>query len=154
MSVDATDTMGQFAQFLAAYNADYVTRDGKLVIDDPGDQAKAGQGPGQLHGDLSQGLHAAGFGELGRQRQQSGVPRADGRHDTEPVALGPQCAQGDRPEDYYQNTATIEWPLGPNGEPFPIVGLVLPAVVFRDGGNVATAKEFVRFLVGEGWLAH
>ena len=28
------------------------------------------------------------------------------------------------------------------------------AVVFKDGGNVATAKEFVRFLVGEGWLAH
>ena len=24
----------------------------------------------------------------------------------------------------------------------------------RDGRNVATAKEFVRFLVGEGWLAH
>ena len=31
---------------------------------------------------------------------------------------------------------------------------VLSAVVFNDGRNVATAKEFVRFLVGEGWLAH
>ena len=30
----------------------------------------------------------------------------------------------------------------------------LAAVVFKDGGNVATAKEFVRFLVAEGWLAH
>ena len=28
------------------------------------------------------------------------------------------------------------------------------AAVFKDGGNVATAKEFVRFLVEEGWLAH
>ena len=28
------------------------------------------------------------------------------------------------------------------------------AVVFKDGGHVATAKEFVRFLVAEGWLAH
>ena len=27
-------------------------------------------------------------------------------------------------------------------------------MVFKDGGNVATAKEFVRFLVAEGWLAH
>ena len=26
--------------------------------------------------------------------------------------------------------------------------------MFKDGGHVATAKEFVRFLVGEGWLAH
>ena len=28
------------------------------------------------------------------------------------------------------------------------------AAVFKAGGHVATAKEFVRFLVGEGWLAH
>ena len=27
-------------------------------------------------------------------------------------------------------------------------------MVFKDGGNAATAKEFVRFLVAEGWLAH
>ena len=27
-------------------------------------------------------------------------------------------------------------------------------MVFKDGAHVATAKEFVRFLVGEGWLAH
>ena len=30
----------------------------------------------------------------------------------------------------------------------------IEAVVFKDGGHEATAKEFVRFLVGEGWLAH
>ena len=34
------------------------------------------------------------------------------------------------------------------------MGGVIPAVVFKDGDHVATAKEFVRFLVGEGWLAH
>ena len=28
------------------------------------------------------------------------------------------------------------------------------AAVFKDGDNVDNAKEFVRFLVGEGWLAH
>ena len=66
----------------------------------------------------------------------------------------PNALKRERPDDYYKNTATIEWPLGPDGEPFPIVGDVFPAVVFKDGGNVATAKEFVRFLVAEGWLAH
>ena len=30
----------------------------------------------------------------------------------------------------------------------------LAAAVFKAGGNVATAKEFVRFLVAEGWLGH
>jgi ABC-type glycerol-3-phosphate transport system substrate-binding protein len=62
--------------------------------------------------------------------------------------------KSDRPDDYYKNSATIEWPLGPTGEPFPIEGSVSPAVVFKDGDHVATAEEFVRFLVGEGWLMH
>ena len=66
----------------------------------------------------------------------------------------PNALKRERPDDYYENTATIEWPLGPYGEPFPIVGEFFAAVVFKDGGNVATAKEFVRFLVAEGWLAH
>jgi hypothetical protein len=47
----------------------------------------------------------------------------------------------------------LEWPVGPSGQLFPIQGTVLMAVVFKNG-NVATAKEFVRFLVAEGWLMH
>jgi multiple sugar transport system substrate-binding protein len=35
MSVEAGDTTFQFFQFIDAYDADYVTRGGKLVIDDP-----------------------------------------------------------------------------------------------------------------------
>ena len=34
-SIEAGDTRIQFAQFVRAYQADYVTRDGRLVIDDP-----------------------------------------------------------------------------------------------------------------------
>ena len=34
------------------------------------------------------------------------------------------------------------------------MGVFFAAVVFKDGRNVDTAKEFVRFLVAEGWLAH
>ena len=30
----------------------------------------------------------------------------------------------------------------------------MSAVVFKHGGHVDTAKQFVRFLVAEGWLAH
>ena len=35
MSVEANDTKDQFFQLVHAYEADYVTRDGRLVIDDP-----------------------------------------------------------------------------------------------------------------------
>jgi multiple sugar transport system substrate-binding protein len=66
----------------------------------------------------------------------------------------PNTLKDERPDDYYDKSGTIEWPLGPHGEPFPIVGNVVSAVVFKDGGHVATAKELVRFLVGEGWLGH
>jgi multiple sugar transport system substrate-binding protein len=65
----------------------------------------------------------------------------------------PAALKRDRPADY-KNAATIEWPLGPRGEPFPIEADTNAAVVFKDGANVATAKEFVRFLVSKGWLMH
>ena len=44
--------------------------------------------------------------------------------------------------------------LGPSGEPFPIVSFPHSVIVFKDGANVETAKEFVHFLVAEGWLTH
>ena len=55
----------------------------------------------------------------------------------------PNALKSERPDDDDRNTATIERPLGPGGEPFPIMGYVFPAVAFQDGGNVATAKEVV-----------
>ena len=66
----------------------------------------------------------------------------------------PNTLKATRPEDYYDNAATIDWPDGAYGQPLPIETFVNRGVVFKDGGNVDNAKEFVRFLVGEGWLAH
>jgi multiple sugar transport system substrate-binding protein len=66
----------------------------------------------------------------------------------------PNALRRERPDDYFNNTATIEWPLGPNGEIFPIRGMFYGAAVFRDGRHVDSAKAFVRFMIAEGWLAH
>jgi multiple sugar transport system substrate-binding protein len=66
----------------------------------------------------------------------------------------PNALKREHPDDYYKNIATIEWPRGPQGEPFPIVGDVVSAVAFKGGSNVANGQDFVRFLVAEGWLAH
>ncbi len=49
---------------------------------------------------------------------------------------------------------TIDWPAGAYGQPLVIETALNRAAVFKNGEHVATAKEFVRFLVGEGWLAH
>jgi multiple sugar transport system substrate-binding protein len=71
-----------------------------------------------------------------------------------PTLSIPNALKGERPDDYYHNAVTIEWPLGSNGEPVPIVVDVVSAVVFKGGSNVASAQDFVHFLVAEGWLAH
>jgi multiple sugar transport system substrate-binding protein len=66
----------------------------------------------------------------------------------------PNQLRDERPDDYYRNAATIEWPRNGFGGPLVIPAGANVAVVFREGGNTALAKEFVRFLVEDGWLAH
>jgi multiple sugar transport system substrate-binding protein len=64
----------------------------------------------------------------------------------------PASLRAARPEDYYRNAATIEWPNGTDGKTLMIEGQTHRAVVFRAGGHAALAAEFVRFLAQEGWL--
>jgi multiple sugar transport system substrate-binding protein len=71
-----------------------------------------------------------------------------------PTLSIPGALRSARPDDYYRNAATIDWPDGANGQPLVIEGLVVRAVVFKAGSNPALAGEFVRFLVQDGWLAH
>ena len=66
----------------------------------------------------------------------------------------PNALKHERPDDYYENAVTIEWPEAAPGQPLVIVGFMYRAVVFKAGGNPALAQEFVRFLAAEGWLAH
>jgi multiple sugar transport system substrate-binding protein len=62
--------------------------------------------------------------------------------------------RGSRPDDYVQNTATIEWPNDTTGRPLVNFGEIYRAVVLKSGRDPALAREFVRFLVEDGWLAH
>jgi hypothetical protein len=66
----------------------------------------------------------------------------------------PNALRTERPDDYYKNTATIEWPDGADGQPLAIHTSHFAATVFKAGGHTPLAKEFVRFLVEDGWLAH
>jgi multiple sugar transport system substrate-binding protein len=62
--------------------------------------------------------------------------------------------RAERPEDYREDAATINWPRNASGGPLVIVGGAHQAVVFKGGKNPVLAEEFVRFLVADGWLAH
>jgi multiple sugar transport system substrate-binding protein len=154
MSGQAVETQFQLFQFLAAYDADYVTRDGKLVIDDPQVRQRLVKAIDSYTGIYRNGCTPPdsttwdGYGNNERFLNGTAVMTPN---NTLSVV---NALKHERPQDYYEDTATIEWPLGPDGEIFPIGGTFFAAPVFREGGHVDTAKEFVRFLVAEGWLAH
>jgi multiple sugar transport system substrate-binding protein len=150
----ADDTDLEFFQFVAVDQASYVTGDGQLVIDDPEIRRKLIAAIDSYTAIYRKGCTPpdsvtwTDYGNNEKFLAQTVVM-------TPNVSLSiPNALRHDRPEDYYKNTQTIDWPLGPHGERFPIVGTVESAVVFKEGPNVALAKEFVRFLMAEGWLAH
>jgi multiple sugar transport system substrate-binding protein len=62
--------------------------------------------------------------------------------------------RGSRPDDYDRNTATVEWPNDAAGRPLVIFGEIYRAVVLKSGRDPVLAKDFVRFLIEDGWLAH
>jgi len=155
MAVQAGDIDLEFFQFVAAFDADYVSRDGRLIIDEPEIRQRLVRAI-----DSYTAIYRKGCTPPGALEWNSGLGNNEAFWSQQVVMVPnvslsiPNTLKRERPDDYYKNTATIEWPLGPDGEPFPILGTVVSAVVLKGGSNVATAKEFVRFLVAEGWLAH
>jgi multiple sugar transport system substrate-binding protein len=65
----------------------------------------------------------------------------------------PGALKGARPDDYYKNAATIDWPNGLDGQPMVLDGFLYRAAVFKAGRN-HLAGRLVNFLAEDGWLAH
>jgi multiple sugar transport system substrate-binding protein len=155
MAPAGPDSQNGFFQFVAANQAEYIPPDGRLGIDDPEVRRKLVQVIDSYTAIYRKGCtppEAVNWSSGDRNNKaflaQTVVMTAN-----ETLSI-PNALRRERPDDYFKNVATIEWPLGPHGEPFPIVGSVVPAMVFKGGSNVPMAKALVRFLVGEGWLAH
>jgi multiple sugar transport system substrate-binding protein len=155
MSREATDTQEQLFQFMAAYDADYVTRDRRLVIGDPEVRRRLIEAIDAYTSVYRKGCTPPSSitWDSNRDNNEQFLGQAIVMVTNQSLSI-PNAIKGERPEDYFKNTTTIEWPLGPDGEAFAIYGEFFGAVVFKDGRNVDAAKEFVRFLVTEGWLAH
>jgi multiple sugar transport system substrate-binding protein len=66
----------------------------------------------------------------------------------------PAALRTARPDGYYKNTATIDWPDGANGQPMVIDGGLSLAAVFKASRNPTLGADFVRFLAEGGWLAN
>jgi multiple sugar transport system substrate-binding protein len=148
------DTQFAFLQFLAANRADYVTRDGRLIIDEPQIREKLVTVLDSYTGIYRKSCTPPGAVAWGNiDNNKAFLAQAVVMTANETLSI-PNALKRDRPADYFANSATIAWPLGPDDEPFAIGGVVHLAVVFKGGAHVAAAQDFVRFLVAEGWLAH
>jgi multiple sugar transport system substrate-binding protein len=122
MALAGPDTQNGFFQFVAAADAEYVTRDGRLVIDDPGNRRKLIEVIDSYTAIYRKGCAppdavnwTSGDGNNKAFLAQTVVMTAN-----ESLSI-PNALKLERPEDYAKNVATIEWPLGPHGEHFPIV---------------------------------
>ena len=124
MAAASIDTQNGIWQFIHAYEGDYVTRDGRVVIDDPEVRRKLIKAI-----DSYTAIHRKGC------TPPDAVTWDDGGNNqaflaqavvmTTNLSLSiPNALKGEHPDDYYKNSATIEWPLGSSGGPLPIIGPV------------------------------
>jgi multiple sugar transport system substrate-binding protein len=133
-----------------------VTREGKLIIDDP-----------EIRGRLIRTMESyTAIYRKGCTPPDSVDWTTTGNDNnrrflTQTVVMTPNTTlsipgalKAERPDDYHDNAAAVAWPDGVDGQPLAIRTSFLAAAAFKAGGHVPLAKEFVRFLVGEGWLMH
>jgi multiple sugar transport system substrate-binding protein len=154
MSATSADTTAQFWEFVSAYEANYVTRDGRLVIDDPEIRRRLIKVIDRYTALFRKGCtppDSVTWGTYDNNAQFLAQTIMMTMNGTLSI---PNALKAERPEDYYENAVTIEWPEGAYGQPLPLNTSPNRAAVFKDGGHIAAAKEFVGFLIGEGWLAH
>jgi multiple sugar transport system substrate-binding protein len=154
MSGRADDAEDQLFQFLQAFGANYISWDGKLLADDPKVRHRLVEALRSYTEVWRKGCtppDATAWGDAGNNE----AFLAQRVVITPNASLSiPNVLKHERPHDYYKNTTTIEWPLGPNGDRFPVYGEVFSVVVFTAAEHPAAAKDFLRLLVEEGWLGH
>ena len=123
MSMQASDTQDALDQFLWAYTPHSLPparqagprrlrRSRAILV----------QGAGQLHSDLQERLHAArcrGLDATGRQQQSAFLEQRVVMVPNPSLSI-PNMLRQDRPDDYYRNAATIDWPRDTFGEPLVI----------------------------------
>jgi multiple sugar transport system substrate-binding protein len=154
MSAAAPDTEDELKQFQLAYDAPWFDLDRRLQVDDPAVRVgmiKAMDAYTALWRKGCTPSDAANWTNSGNNKAflaQTVVLTAN------PTLSIPGALRTARPDDYYRNAATIDWPTAVSGQPLVIVGYVLRGVVFKAGGHPTLAEDFVRFLAEEGWLAH
>jgi multiple sugar transport system substrate-binding protein len=154
MSAAATDTEDAYIQFQLAYEAPWASPDGRLQIDDPAVRVGMVKTLDAYVAIWRRGCtppDSVGWTNIDNNKAflaQTVVM-------TPNVSLSiPNALRVTDLDDYRLNAATIDWPNNATGQPLVLLGFLQRGIVIEDGSNTAIAKDFVRFLVEDGWLAH
>ena len=154
MSAEASDTQNGFEQFMEAYQANYVTRDGELIIDDPEIKRRLIRAMDSYTAIYRKGCIPPGAVEWGNRGNNQAFLGQTIVMTANSTLTIPNALKREHPEDYYKNAGTIAWPDGASGQPLAVVTGFFSATAFKAGRHVPLIKEFIRFLVEDGWLAH
>jgi multiple sugar transport system substrate-binding protein len=147
MSSSASDTIFAYMMFLNAADVRIVDEDGKLLVDDP--KVRAGMikaldsytrpakdrcvPPGAVNWqDSDNNLNFL-------NRITAMVPN--------PSLSVPASVRNTKPDDYFKNMITIEWPDKSDGRPIEYTTSIKTAVIFRQAQHKPAAKEFMRYLL-------
>jgi multiple sugar transport system substrate-binding protein len=152
MSAKASDTLTGLDQFRDAYGVEYLSADGKPRLDDPAVKEKAVEILADYTAAWRKGCtppDSVDWTNIGNNKAFHDQRVAMTINSTLSIT---NALRAKRPDDYYQNTATIPWPKGPGGEPYAIETGFMQIVVFKGASNVEGAKDFLRYLLGKGRL--
>jgi len=154
MSAAAGDTDDELLQFELAYGTPWLDRDRRPQIDNPAvrqGMVRAMTAYTEIWRKGCTPPDAVNWTNIDNNKAflaQTVVMTAN------PSLSIPAALRTARPDDYYKNAATIDWPNAASGQPLVLDGYLYRGVVFKAGRNPALAADFVRFLAEEGWLAH
>jgi multiple sugar transport system substrate-binding protein len=87
--------------------------------------------------------------ELVGRRQQRQLPLQVHRDDAESLGLIPAHHFFNNPDNYFNKSATIEWPDGPDGRKPTYMVAVKTIIIPKDSTNkdIPLAKEFIKFVL-------
>ena len=147
MSSSASDTIFAYMMFLNAFDTKIVDESGRLLVDDPKTRA---------------GMIKALDSYTKPAKDRCVPPGAVNWQDSDnnlnflnritimvpnPSLSIPAAVKNTRPDDYYKNMVTIEWPDKPDGRPIEYTTSIKTAVIFKQAQHKAAAKDFMRFLL-------